>query len=336
MSEGLLVKCMDEITAISEECTIILHGGEPMSIGKALFRSFPDYGEKKRKEGKIINYDLQTNGMYIDQEWIELFKKYNISVGFSIDGPEKIHDRYRITRNGKGSHKFVVKNMETASRSGIDKNCLCVVTKDSVKDVDSVFEFFEGLSVKNIDFLPCMTENGKAGDQIDLTLSPEEYAEFIINFYELWSKSGRSYDVRSFTDFINILNKKSPLSCHLLYPKICGWEVISIDTDGDVYPCDSFAGHAEMRMGNIVTDGLEKIYSSKKSRDFYEIANSVPKDCESCAFLEYCYGGCLYHRYFRSGNLREKSYYCEAYKRIFRYLKKQHINNYANSIGQRI
>lgn len=321
MSEGLLLKCLDEITGISEDSTIILHGGEPMSISKTLFKTFLEYGEKKQKAGKKITYDLQSNGMYIDQEWIEIIKKYNISLGFSIDGPEELHDKYRLTRNGKGSHKTVLKNLEIADQAGVERNCLCVITKDSLTDIKSTFEFFNGLAVKNIDFLPCMTKNLNNGAQIDLTLSPEEYAEFIIQYHKLWKANNGGYQVRSFCDFIDILNKKHAVTCHLLYPKTCGWDVISIDSDGDVYPCDSFTGNEDMRMGNIASDGLEKIYSSKKNRDFYEVANTIPKGCDSCLYLEYCFGGCLYHRYFKSGNLSAKTYYCMAYKNIFRYLK---------------
>ncbi|MDD4109698.1 MAG: hypothetical protein PHH93_13360, partial [Prolixibacteraceae bacterium] len=68
------------------------------------------------------------------------------------------------------------------------------------------------------------------------------------------------------------------------------------------------------------------------NRDFYEIANTIPGECESCKYLGYCFGGSLYHRYFRTGNLRGKSYYCDAYKKIFRFLKKQQKYYNANSI----
>ena len=76
-------------------------------------------------------------------------------------------------------------------------------------------------------------------------------------------------------------------------------------------------------MGNIEEDGLEKIINSEKIKKFQEVANTIPEDCESCIYLQYCFGGCLYHRYFKTRTFEAKSYYCEAYKKIFRYLKKQ-------------
>ena len=324
ISESLLLKCLDEITGISEDTTIILHGGEPMLINKKILTNFLEKGEEKKREGKKISINIQTNGMQIDREWIEILKKYNIAVGISIDGHEELHDKYRSTRNGKGSHKTVLENLTIAGLSGLDKNCLCVITKDSLTNIRHIFDFFDGLEIQNIDFLPCMTGNVHHNGQItNLTLSPEDYAKFIIQYYELWKNIKSSYSVRSFSDFINILNKKDSVTCSLIYPKICGWEVISVDTDGDVYPCDSFAGIEEMKMGNIEEDGLEKIFNSEKIKKFQEVANTIPEDCESCIYLQYCFGGCLYHRYFKTRTFEAKSYYCEAYKKIFRYLKKQ-------------
>jgi uncharacterized protein len=317
----LLLKCLEEITSFSEDSNIILHGGEPMSTGIAYWKTFFEYGEKIQKNDKKITYNIQSNGMYINKEWIALIKKYNISIGFSLDGHKKVHDKHRLTRNGKGTFEKIISNLDIISRASIEKKCLSVITKDSLSNIDSLYHFFEEQSLKSIDFLPCMIGNPKNGEKIDLTLSPEEYAEFLIKYYDLWKSGNREYTVRTFSDFTKILNKKKPESCHFIYPKICGREVISINTNGDIYPCDTFADVKEMCMGNIFTDGLEKIYSIKKNYDFYEIANTIPKKCETCAYLKYCYGGCLYHRYFCSGKLSEKSFYCYSYKRFFQHLK---------------
>ncbi len=336
MSEPLLMKCLNEITSISEDATIILHGGEPTLINKSLLIKFLEKAEAKIKEGKQISFNIQTNGMQIDSEWIEIFKKYNITVGFSIDGPQELHDKYRLTRNGKGSHKTVLNNITTAGMAGIEKNCLCVITKDSLENICNLFDFFNDLDIQGIDFLPCMVENDNQKiTKTDLTISPEDYAEFIIKYYNLRKENNSNYDVRSFSDFIDILNGRDSRTCNLIYPKICGWEVVSVDTDGYVYPCDSFAGIEDMRIGNIAEDGLEKILKSEKAKNFYEVANTIPKECESCGYLKYCFGGCVYHRYYNSKNPEEKTYYCEAYKKIFKYLKTQ-INSNANSVSGRL
>lgn len=324
MPEELMRRCLDEITAISDDTTVILHGGEPVMVGRDTLRRFLEYGETKEKSGKKISYDLQTNGMVLDQEWMEMLQQYRVSLGFSIDGPENLHDTYRKTHHSMGSHHMVCQNLALAGRAGIDKNCLCVITDKSVAETDRIHDFFSGLDIRNLDFLPCMNESHH---RADLTLSPESYAEFVIRYMNLRNAENNGYTVRSFDDFSRVVNHKDPVSCHLKYPKICGWEVIAIDTGGDVYPCDLFAGHTEFLMGNIATDGLEKIFSSEKSRALYEMANTIPDACADCPDLGYCFGGCLYHRFFAARDLKSKSFYCGAYRKIFRYLKSINKNS---------
>src|SRR5437899_2923579 len=65
----------------------LLFGGEPLLV------PLPDLVELWRfgleRHGKNA---LQTNGALITDEHMELFKKYNVDVGISIDGPGGLND----------------------------------------------------------------------------------------------------------------------------------------------------------------------------------------------------------------------------------------------------
>jgi uncharacterized protein len=41
---------------------------------------------------KYKSNGIQTNGSLINDQHIELFKKYNVHVGISIDGPDELSD----------------------------------------------------------------------------------------------------------------------------------------------------------------------------------------------------------------------------------------------------
>lgn len=315
-----LLKCLDEITGMAEDSTIILHGGEPMILGVRYWKTFFEYGEEIQRQGRKISYTIQSNGMHALDDWIDLLKKYSVSIGFSLDGPAQVHNLHRSNYKGNGSFNTVVRHLDRLESAGMEKNCLCVITKESLDQVNALYDFFRTQNIKQIDFLPCMTSNVRKNGQADFTLSPEEYAEFLVYYHQLWKSDNQPYHVRTFSDFTETLNGNDADSCHFIYPKICGREVISIDTNGDVYPCDSFAGIDAFCLGNIFDDGLEQIFSSKKQHDFYELANTIPKECELCTWLQYCYGGCLYHRWFGSGKLTAKSFYCKTYKRFFKHL----------------
>lgn len=116
-----LLKCLDEITEIAEDTTLILHGGEPMLLGVRYWRSFFEYGEKIQQQGRKISYTIQTNGMHVVDEWIALLKKYSVSIGFSLDGPEQLHNQHRTDGKGIGSFKTVMRHLGRLEHAGLEK-----------------------------------------------------------------------------------------------------------------------------------------------------------------------------------------------------------------------
>jgi uncharacterized protein len=64
-----------------------LFGGEPLLTDIETLEGLWKYGyDKFQKNG------IQTNGTLIKEEHIELFKKYNVHVGISVDGPDELND----------------------------------------------------------------------------------------------------------------------------------------------------------------------------------------------------------------------------------------------------
>lgn len=54
---------------------------------------------------KYVKYLIQTNGIYINSEVIEFFKKYGFGVGISIDGFTDVSNINRLDFNGKSTTK---------------------------------------------------------------------------------------------------------------------------------------------------------------------------------------------------------------------------------------
>ena len=73
------------------------HGGEPLLLGIDFYARAMEL-QRKYAGGKRIENTLQTNGTLVNERWCELFAANNFLVGLSLDGPEDIHDAFRLTK----------------------------------------------------------------------------------------------------------------------------------------------------------------------------------------------------------------------------------------------
>lgn len=80
--------------------------------------------QKKYSEGKEIANSLQTNGTLLDDDWCEFLATNHFLVGLSLDGPEPVHDAYRVDREGKGTSDTVFKSLRRMQRHGVQVNVL--------------------------------------------------------------------------------------------------------------------------------------------------------------------------------------------------------------------
>lgn len=94
----------------TEKINIGFYGGEPLLnfplMKKIVHRTIKKYYNPN------IKFSFTTNGMLLNKpEIIDFIIKYNIRVSVSLDGPEHIHDKWRTTREDKGTFKTVLKNL---------------------------------------------------------------------------------------------------------------------------------------------------------------------------------------------------------------------------------
>ena len=73
---------------------------------------------------KKIHNAFQTNGSLLSDAWCQLFREHNF-VGISIDGPAHVHDRYRSTKQGTGSHQLVMRGLALLKRHQVPFNTHC-------------------------------------------------------------------------------------------------------------------------------------------------------------------------------------------------------------------
>src|SRR3954465_10211853 len=75
MSDGVLQAILESIEhsdLVSERPVIVWHAGEPLTAGKAFFRhALEATRQVSLRCGKVISHRVQTNGMLLDDSWLD-------------------------------------------------------------------------------------------------------------------------------------------------------------------------------------------------------------------------------------------------------------------------
>ncbi|MFV1989137.1 MAG: radical SAM protein, partial [Acidimicrobiales bacterium] len=110
--------------------------------------------EKYRRPGQVVSHTIQTNGTLIDEHWAAFFKEHNFLVGLSVDGPEALHNAYRVDPRGEGSFERVIAGYEALRNHDVDVNVLCTVHAANVDFPLEVYRFFrDEIGVQFIQFI---------------------------------------------------------------------------------------------------------------------------------------------------------------------------------------
>ncbi len=310
--------------------TIRFFGGEPtmnLSLMKYILdrmdEEFPD------AEGYEKSYNLFTNAVSIPDELIDMVKKWKIGCFVSMDGVKPMHDRNRIFSNGMGSYDIVKKNALK-----LQEACGQIVMIRAIYDTGSVEESIvdivdscdkEGFRLISIEFpwvgsASDMALNAEKTDRIIEMIS--EYADECINRMK--------EDDFSLLILYEIFKHISKVAFQktVLYSEVCsaGSTLMSIDVNGDIYPCHSFIYEPEWKLGNL-EDGI----TNKELMEKFKNSNSDTLDmCIKCPIRYYCTKRCFADSVMREGRIDafnenrcriEKAFY-EAAMYIFWEIKK--------------
>lgn len=160
MSESVLIKAVD--TLLNSDYigkfppSISFYGGEPL-LKFDLIKSCIKYCENNFIYKP--NFYITTNGLLLDNEHIiDFLIENNFYLTISLDGPQSIHDKYRLQSNGQPSFKKVFKNMVKLYKSNpaffkehVQFNAVVSPTTGTVEQ----FEFLENLCQLGVTLIDC-------------------------------------------------------------------------------------------------------------------------------------------------------------------------------------
>jgi len=295
-----------------DEVEFCWHGGEPLLVGEEFYRrAIQTQQEISASCGTEFRNVMQTNGLLLNQEWVDLLKNANVSFGFSFDAPPEIHALHRGD-NGEA----VIAAWELARAAHLPIGAICVISKHNVSRAQEIFDFFSAHGMTSYSFLPL-----RAVPARDLPPLPDNDELFGLfrDTFDLWSsRDNNIVSIEPLSTMVKALIDGRPQLCS--FSASCPETMISIDQNGNVVPCCSLV-EDEFVMGNIFADSMMNILGRKKAPLIKLREVAVTNSCIGCEYLPICNGGCRADAYWESGRYDGQYPYCEARKRTFTYIK---------------
>jgi uncharacterized protein len=306
-------------------CGFAFQGGEPTIAGLDFFKKLIELEEKYNTKNIIINNSLQTNGMLIDEEWAQFLHDNNFLVGLSLDGPKEVHNLNRIDSRADGTFNRVMKTVALFNKYKVEYNILYVVTSQSGRFANKIYNFFKANNFRYIQFIFCLDPlNEKPGNQ-PYSLKPEDLEKFLKITFNRWYEDfmkGEYTSIRYFDNLVAMVLGQRPEACSMTGQCQCN---CVIEGDGGVYPCDFYV-FDKWNLGNIKDKEIKDMISSDIAKEFVQPSLQLPSECKECKWYGLCRGGCRREREnFEEGNV-DLNYYCSAYKEFFNYAYDRLLN----------
>jgi len=313
-------------------------GGEPTLAGLRFFQKVVEL-QARYGAGRRIENAFQTNGTTLNDEWCEFLKAFDFLVGISIDGPEELHDAYRVDRRGEPTYRRVVRGIKLCQKHGVDFNTLTVVNRRNVEKPLEVYRFLREIGSGYLQFIPLVERNADAAsNRVGLGLShppdlaaasfeadppvtewsvpPAALGEFYCKIFDRWvSRDVGKVFVQLFDATLAKWVGAPGGTC--VHSETCG-RALAMEHNGDVYACDHYV-YPRYKLGNVLTHPLAELADGETMREFGEQKRSrLTRQCRECEVRFACHGDCPKHRFARSQDGEPgHSYLCEGLYRFF-------------------
>jgi len=325
----------------SPTVTVAWQGGEPTLMRVEFFRRAVELVEQYRRPDQVVQHTFQTNGILLDDEWCEFFKEHGFLVGLSCDGPQEIHDTYRLDRRSQGTFERVMDGWRLLRKHDVDFNILCTVNAANQDHGRLVYQFFrDELGATWMQFIPIVEratadtlaianqgwrapEAGRkrllytqTGNLVtERSVAPEKYGRFLIDIFEDWVR----HDVGGVYVQMFDVTLEAFFGRHLLciHAPTCGFGP-ALEHNGDLYACDHFV-EPDFLLGNIHERHMLELISTPQQRKFgQDKRDTLTRQCQDCTVRHLCNGGCPKDRFAVSRDGEEgHNYLCAGLEEFF-------------------
>ena len=293
-----------------------IFGGEALLVPIKDLERLWAYGlERFDKNG------TQTNGVLITDEHIELFKKYKVHVGISMDGPDELNS-LRWSGSKVKTDEATAKtfnNIKKLIHEGLRVSLIITLHRmnATAKRLPRLIEWvkeLDAIGVRTIRLHLLEVDNELTRKLY--TLTADEMVNALITFDALEKELHMSFDI--FSDMRKLLHGDSHVTCiwNSCDPYTTS-AVQGIGGKGDLHNC-----------GRTSDNGIYWQKADKPGFERYLSLYQTPQEyggCKDCRFWLMCRGQCPGTSV--DNDWRNKTEHCEVWMRLYEQLETQMVDN---------
>jgi uncharacterized protein len=283
MTSDTARKAVDIAAAPNASTGIIFFGGEPLLHKDLIYETIEYCNWKTKHSDCMFHYKVTTNGLLMDNDFIEYSLKNNIFIALSHDGIEKAHDMNRVTEDGAGTFDKLLPGVESLLERRPYAPVLMVVNPNTVSYYAQSVKY---LYNKGFKYIICSLNYAAKWSQQDIECLREQYGTLAKFYYDITIKEEKFY----------LSPFEVKISSHINSASYCiercelGKKQISVAPDGTLYPCVQFVGEHDYSIGNV-SGGIDE----ERRFKLYRSNEEEKQSCTRCAIRKRCnhHCGCL-------------------------------------------
>ena len=304
-----------------EGLSVVWHAGEPMVLPIDFYRRAFRLIDELKPAGLSVTHSFQTNGTLIDDAWCDFLGEANVSVGVSIDGPQRLHDKNRVTRSGRGTFDKTIAGVRLLRRRGVPFHVISVLTAESLAAPDEMFDFYLAEGIEHVCFNVEESEGDHRSEAFADAGIDRAYYRFLSEFWRLSAAHpGRLNFIREIDDAQR--NVFRPQEAGFFNQLAVPFAVTSMDWTGNIATFSpellglKNAEYQDFVLGNVNRGQLAEMADAPLlARMKADIDAGIALCRDTCEYFSVCGGGEPVNKLFENGSFASaETTYCRMTK----------------------
>ncbi len=302
--------------------TIVWHAGEPLVLPTEFYEgAFATAARHSSPEGRAT-HAFQTNGTLLDEKWCALFRRHDVRVGVSVDGPAFLHDARRRTRSGRGTYARVMEGIQRLKQHSIPFHVITVLTREALDYPDELHGFYVENGIDRIGFNVEEIEGPNERSSLSVEDAVARYQAFMSRFFDLAVASDPPIRVREFDNMISAVlytGEEHLPSAQEATP----FAIVSVDCEGTFstfspellgLPSAVYGGFG---LGNVSRETLAEVVASARFQAMArDVRAGIGKCRAECSYFRFCGGGAPANKYFENGSFDStETLFCRLHRK---------------------